>query len=51
VRERRDRITFGIMPPLDHPPRSKNERQLATSARALGDLAAWTGLDVGIPET
>ncbi len=34
-------ITFGIMPPLDSPPRSKTERQLATSARALADLAAW----------
>ena len=36
-------ITFGIMPPLDQPPRSKNERQLATSARALDDLARWEG--------
>lgn len=34
-------ITFGIMPPLDNPPRSKSERQLATSARALADLADW----------
>jgi methylenetetrahydrofolate--tRNA-(uracil-5-)-methyltransferase len=34
-------ITFGIMPPLDNPPRSKNERQLATSARALAALATW----------
>lgn len=34
-------ITFGIMPPLDAPPRSKSERQLATSARALDDLARW----------
>ncbi len=34
-------ITFGIMPPLDAPPRSKSERQLATSARALADLARW----------
>jgi methylenetetrahydrofolate--tRNA-(uracil-5-)-methyltransferase len=34
-------ITFGIMPPLDAPPRSRQERQLATSARALTDLAAW----------
>jgi methylenetetrahydrofolate--tRNA-(uracil-5-)-methyltransferase len=31
-------ITFGIMPPLDAPPKSKQERQLATSARALRDL-------------
>ena len=36
-------ITLGIMPPLDQPPRSKNERQLATSARALDDLARWEG--------
>jgi methylenetetrahydrofolate--tRNA-(uracil-5-)-methyltransferase len=34
-------ITFGIMPPLDAPPRSRQERQLATSARALEDLASW----------
>lgn len=34
-------ITFGIMPPLEQPPRSKTERQLATSARALEDLAKW----------
>jgi methylenetetrahydrofolate--tRNA-(uracil-5-)-methyltransferase len=43
-------ITFGIMPPLDHPPRSKQERQLATSDRALRDLADWLapqGIAVG----
>jgi len=34
-------ITFGIMPPLDNPPRSRQERQLATSARALEALAVW----------
>jgi methylenetetrahydrofolate--tRNA-(uracil-5-)-methyltransferase len=34
-------ITFGIMPPLDAPPRSKHERQLATSERALRDLDEW----------
>jgi methylenetetrahydrofolate--tRNA-(uracil-5-)-methyltransferase len=34
-------ITFGIMPPLESPPKSKHERQLATSTRALRDLAAW----------
>jgi methylenetetrahydrofolate--tRNA-(uracil-5-)-methyltransferase len=34
-------ITFGIMPPLDAPPRGKHDRQLATSARALADLANW----------
>jgi methylenetetrahydrofolate--tRNA-(uracil-5-)-methyltransferase len=34
-------ITFGIIPPLAAPPRSRQERQLATSARALEDLAAW----------
>lgn len=36
-------ITFGIMPPLDAPPRSKSDRQLATSARALDTLASWAG--------
>jgi methylenetetrahydrofolate--tRNA-(uracil-5-)-methyltransferase len=34
-------ITFGIMPPLDVPPRGRQDRQLATSTRALADLAAW----------
>ena len=33
-------ITFGIMPPLDRPPRGKMERKLALSKRALDDLAA-----------
>lgn len=36
-------ITFGIMPPLDAPPRGKADRHLAISARALEALAAWTG--------
>jgi methylenetetrahydrofolate--tRNA-(uracil-5-)-methyltransferase len=35
-------ITFGIMPPLGAPPKSRAERAAATSARALADLAAWT---------
>jgi methylenetetrahydrofolate--tRNA-(uracil-5-)-methyltransferase len=34
-------ITFGIIPPLAEPPKSKQERQLATSARALAALDAW----------
>jgi methylenetetrahydrofolate--tRNA-(uracil-5-)-methyltransferase len=34
-------ITFGIMPPLESPPKSRHERHVATSARALTDLAAW----------
>jgi len=34
-------ITFGIMPPLDPPVKSKHERQLATSDRALKALDAW----------
>jgi methylenetetrahydrofolate--tRNA-(uracil-5-)-methyltransferase len=34
-------ITFGIMPPLDAPPRSRKDRQLATSERALRALEAW----------
>jgi methylenetetrahydrofolate--tRNA-(uracil-5-)-methyltransferase len=35
-------ITFGIIPPLADPPKSRQERQLATSERALKDLDAWT---------
>ena len=34
-------ITFGIMPPLDAPPKSRQERQLATSDRALAALTVW----------
>jgi methylenetetrahydrofolate--tRNA-(uracil-5-)-methyltransferase len=34
-------ITFGIMPPLDAPPKSRQERQLATSRRALDALDPW----------
>jgi methylenetetrahydrofolate--tRNA-(uracil-5-)-methyltransferase len=34
-------ITFGIMPPLDAPPKSRQERQLATSDRALRALDRW----------
>jgi methylenetetrahydrofolate--tRNA-(uracil-5-)-methyltransferase len=35
-------ITFGIIAPLDAPPKSRQERQLATSRRALDDLDRWT---------
>jgi methylenetetrahydrofolate--tRNA-(uracil-5-)-methyltransferase len=35
-------ITFGILPPLESPPKSKQERALAVSARALDALARWT---------
>jgi methylenetetrahydrofolate--tRNA-(uracil-5-)-methyltransferase len=34
-------ITFGILPPLDAPPRGRKDRALATSRRALQDLDAW----------
>ncbi|HUL71555.1 MAG TPA: methylenetetrahydrofolate--tRNA-(uracil(54)-C(5))-methyltransferase (FADH(2)-oxidizing) TrmFO [Vicinamibacterales bacterium] len=34
-------ITFGILPPLAAPPKSRHDRQLATSARALEDLRGW----------
>jgi methylenetetrahydrofolate--tRNA-(uracil-5-)-methyltransferase len=34
-------ITFGIMPPLARPPRSKMARKLALSERALADLQQW----------
>jgi methylenetetrahydrofolate--tRNA-(uracil-5-)-methyltransferase len=43
-------ITFGIMPPLATPPKSRADRQLATSARALADLDAWQRA-LGIPGT
>jgi len=34
-------ITFGIMRPLDHPPKGKKARNEALSARALADLQTW----------
>jgi methylenetetrahydrofolate--tRNA-(uracil-5-)-methyltransferase len=34
-------ITFGIMPPLDAPPRHKADRKQAYSARALDDLTGF----------
>jgi methylenetetrahydrofolate--tRNA-(uracil-5-)-methyltransferase len=34
-------ITFGIMPPLDRPPRAKADRKQALSARALEDLEGF----------
>jgi methylenetetrahydrofolate--tRNA-(uracil-5-)-methyltransferase len=34
-------ITFGIMPPLDDPPRDKAARKSGLAERALHDLAAW----------
>ena len=34
-------ITFGIIPPLDAPPKSRQERQLATSQRAIDALERW----------
>ncbi len=43
-------ITFGIMAPLPAPPRNRQARALATSRRALDDLAAWYG-DGGDAET
>jgi methylenetetrahydrofolate--tRNA-(uracil-5-)-methyltransferase len=36
-------ITFGIIPPLENPPKSRADRALATSTRALAALAAWDG--------
>jgi methylenetetrahydrofolate--tRNA-(uracil-5-)-methyltransferase len=36
-------ITFGIIPPLDAPPRGKQERQLALSERALSALESLVG--------
>jgi methylenetetrahydrofolate--tRNA-(uracil-5-)-methyltransferase len=34
-------ITFGIMPPLDRPPRDKAARKMALAERALADLQTW----------
>jgi methylenetetrahydrofolate--tRNA-(uracil-5-)-methyltransferase len=34
-------ITFGIMPPLEQPPRAKPQRKTMLSDRALDDLARW----------
>jgi methylenetetrahydrofolate--tRNA-(uracil-5-)-methyltransferase len=34
-------ITFGIMPPLERPPRGKHDRKVALSERALHDLGPW----------
>ena len=42
-------ITFGILPPLDAPPKSRQERALAVSARALAALERWTAI-VGVSE-
>ena len=42
-------ITFGIMPPLISPPRSRNERQLTTSNRALADLEPWISASQSVP--
>jgi hypothetical protein len=36
------------MPPLASPPRSRHERQLATSARSLADLEAWSGVSASV---
>jgi len=35
-------VTFGIIPPLEAPPKSRQERALATSARALRVLGDWS---------
>lgn len=34
-------ISFGILPPLSHPPRNKLLRKRAVAARALDDLSSW----------
>ena len=34
-------IAFGLIPPLDRPPRNKQARKQALARRALADLAAW----------
>jgi methylenetetrahydrofolate--tRNA-(uracil-5-)-methyltransferase len=45
-------ITFGIMPPLEAPPKSRQERNLALSARALAALEGWkTQISADVPLT
>ena len=42
-------IAFGILPPLEHPPRNKVAKRLAVAARALEALTAWqaeTGVEI-----
>ena len=34
-------ITFGIMPPLDRPPRGRQSESWPSQKRALDDLANW----------
>ena len=34
---------FGLLPSLDDPPRNRRQRRQALAARALRDLAAWSG--------
>ena len=34
-------IAFGLLPPLDNPPRRKQDRKFAIAQRALEDLDAW----------
>ena len=34
-------IAFGLLPPLDRPPRQKRARRQALALRALADLAEW----------
>ena len=41
-------ITFGIMPPLETPPRGKMERKLAISHRALQALDEWVRSDTQV---
>ena len=42
-------ITFGIMEPLEAPPRNKLDRKTALAARALADLGRWLSDDrVGV---
>jgi len=39
-------VAFGLLPPLDRPPRQKRARRQAMAERALSDLAAW---QAGLP--
>jgi NAD(FAD)-utilizing enzyme possibly involved in translation len=42
------KANYGILPPLDDPPRGKRERAAAYSERALRDLAAYIAQEQAI---
>jgi methylenetetrahydrofolate--tRNA-(uracil-5-)-methyltransferase len=39
-------VTFGILPPLERPPKDRARRKALVAERALADLAAWMAADL-----